>query len=429
MWGEHGQFMKAKPYEEAIRVPLVVTVPGLEPRQDDHLVVVNLDLPATLLDLAGAAPAGEGLSLRPLLSGTDPPWRDHFLIEAYSDRWCGIVGFYSDRLLKYVEHAEGPSIERELYDLTADPYELESLHETPSYAAQRELLAQELDNKRGVAITTFTLPAGEMGTSYSAELQAWGGDGVYTWSIADGSLPPGLALDPGNGHVSGVPSLAGLYSVWIRAADTRLGSFSAAPQQHVQRFNIEVGPLQTLTFESNPEEDGWVREDLELSNAGATVDGGASSFKLGDDARDRQMKAILSFTTRPLPDTATVVSARLDLYRGADVGCDPFRKLGRLEVEVKRGVFGSSAALTSTDFEASGGDAVSLSVGQAGCAGEAFSIGLDEAVAAINPRGRTQIRLSFSRTDDDDRAVDMTAFFSGEYSRVHRRPRLVVTYR
>ncbi len=428
MWGEHGQFTKAKPYDEAIRVPLVVTMPGIEPRQDDHLVVVNLDIPATLLDLAGAASGGEGLSLLPLLGGLDPPWRDHFLIESYSSRWCGIVGILSGRLLKYVEHAENPTVEYELYDLTADPYELESLHQDPSYAPQRELLAQELSPLRGVAITTFKLPDGEVGQLYSAQLEAWGGDGAYTWSIADGSLPPGLELDPGSGWVSGTPVLPGLYSVWIRVADTRVAVFSGQPQQHVQRFNLEVGPLQTASFESIPKEDGWVREDREKGSVGARLDDGARSVKVGDDARNRQLKAVLSFITRPLPDTATVVSAKLILYRRADIGCDPFRSLDKLEVEVNRGVFSGSAALTTTDFQAIGKNAVVLSVGQAGCAGDTFSIGLDEAVSAINLRGRTQVRISFFKDDDNDRSADMTTFFSGDHPRASRRPRLVVRY-
>src|SRR5262249_14115081 len=47
LWGEHHLTGKAQPYEEAIRIPLVVVVPGIAPRVDGHLVAMNLDVPAT----------------------------------------------------------------------------------------------------------------------------------------------------------------------------------------------------------------------------------------------------------------------------------------------------------------------------------------------------------------------------------------------
>ena len=91
-------------------------------------------------------------------------------------------------------------------------------------------------------------------------------------------------------------------------------------------------------------------------------------------------------------------------------------------------MYGGSATLTANDFQAIGKHAVVLSVGQAGCAGESFPIGLDEAVSAIALRGRTQVRISFSKSDDDDRSADLTTFFSGDHPRASRRPRLVVRY-
>ncbi|MDK4717725.1 putative Ig domain-containing protein, partial [Rhizobium sp. CNPSo 4039] len=45
-----------------------------------------------------------------------------------------------------------------------------------------------------IAITPATLPGGVAGTAYSQTLTASGGTGSYTFSLASGSLPPGVAL-------------------------------------------------------------------------------------------------------------------------------------------------------------------------------------------------------------------------------------------
>jgi Putative Ig domain len=54
------------------------------------------------------------------------------------------------------------------------------------------------------------LPSATVGKRFSAPLQAPATGGPVTWSIGEGALPPGLALQ-GNGVVSGVPRKAGSY--------------------------------------------------------------------------------------------------------------------------------------------------------------------------------------------------------------------------
>jgi arylsulfatase A-like enzyme len=82
LWGEHWQIKKALPYEESIRVPLVVVMPGILPRQDGHLVVANLDVPTTIFAVAGIPRFDtDGQSLVPLLRNPAIPWRTEFLIE------------------------------------------------------------------------------------------------------------------------------------------------------------------------------------------------------------------------------------------------------------------------------------------------------------------------------------------------------------
>jgi len=56
-----------------------------------------------------------------------------------------------------------------------------------------------------MALTTTTLPAGQLGKAYSATLTATGGTAPYTWSVSHGSLPFGLRLNPKTGVISGTP--------------------------------------------------------------------------------------------------------------------------------------------------------------------------------------------------------------------------------
>lgn len=73
----------------------------------------------------------------------------------------------------------------------------------------------------GLAVTTSSLPDGVEGVSYSETLQAAGGVTPYTWSIASGSLPGGLSLNPADGTVSGTPTAPGLatFTVEVGSAD------------------------------------------------------------------------------------------------------------------------------------------------------------------------------------------------------------------
>ncbi len=71
----------------------------------------------------------------------------------------------------------------------------------------------------GPSISTTSLPSGVVSGIYSQTLTATGGSGPYTWSVASGHLPVGLALDPGSGTISGTPVSAGTQPVTFEATD------------------------------------------------------------------------------------------------------------------------------------------------------------------------------------------------------------------
>ena len=61
---------------------------------------------------------------------------------------------------------------------------------------------------------------GEVGVAYSSKLIAAGGKPPYTFSIATGSLPPGLTLNPTTGAITGTPTTAGTFNFTAQVVDS-----------------------------------------------------------------------------------------------------------------------------------------------------------------------------------------------------------------
>jgi len=123
--GQH-RFTEGKnlPYEESIRVPLVIAGPGIV-HQAIEAVVGTIDLAPTLLEMAGLGTSAllDGRSLVPLLGGGTPSdWRSAVLVQSH-DQIRGEAGPFfeirTDRWM-YTEYQDG---ERELYDMLMDPYQ------------------------------------------------------------------------------------------------------------------------------------------------------------------------------------------------------------------------------------------------------------------------------------------------------------------
>ena len=154
--GNHGSTGKRASYDESLRVPFIVHVPGRTAAGSvrDELVL-NVDLAPTLLDLAGLEipDAMQGRSLKPLLEaapGEALPWRTEFASEYYRHEFWAESHFaiptqfaLRGRDFKYVTYPGHPGWEQ-VFDLERDPLEMRNLAGEPGAGLDPSALADRL---------------------------------------------------------------------------------------------------------------------------------------------------------------------------------------------------------------------------------------------------------------------------------------------
>jgi hypothetical protein len=70
-----------------------------------------------------------------------------------------------------------------------------------------------------LTITNGALPNGNINTPYAATLSATGGVSPYQWSLASGTLPSGIQLQPSSGVITGMTAFAGSYPITAKVTD------------------------------------------------------------------------------------------------------------------------------------------------------------------------------------------------------------------
>ncbi|MGC8856904.1 MAG: DNRLRE domain-containing protein, partial [Anaerolineae bacterium] len=151
-----------------------------------------------------------------------------------------------------------------------------------------------------------------------------------------------------------------------------------------------------------------------------------STFILGDDAADRQYRAVLSFDTSSLPDTAVITSAVIKIKQAAIVGTNPFSTHGSLLADLNTPYFGSLANLEISDFEAPASQLAAATFGVTPASGWYSATVKGLVLPSINLTGTTQFRLRFAKDDNDDLSADQIKFYSGNAA--SDRPMLIIKY-
>ncbi|MCB9646849.1 MAG: putative Ig domain-containing protein [Deltaproteobacteria bacterium] len=198
-----------------------------------------------------------------------------------------------------------------------------------------------------ITIETTSLPGGQQGVAYSAEIRAKGGSGEgYKWSVS-GSLPPGLFMSSGgttdgSGNpmttILGTPTGNGTYSFDVRLADDtgQIGSASlqivvdaAPPALGITTTSMPDGGTNQAYSASITAANGtppyrWLlvsgalppgltlgaEGDPSTTLAGTPLQAGAFEFTVrvrdADNAQaDQKLKVTIADTTQPLQFTTT----------------------------------------------------------------------------------------------------------------------------
>jgi arylsulfatase A-like enzyme len=149
--GEHGgMWDKRAAYEPSMRIPLIMRYPNLgELATTCTELVLNIDLAPTLLELAGVAIPGtmQGQSWLGALRGR--PGRESFLYEYFLEKGDkfkrpSVLAVRTKRW-KYITYPLDSSFTVELYDLQADPEELNNLIGDAKHAETLNQLKAELE--------------------------------------------------------------------------------------------------------------------------------------------------------------------------------------------------------------------------------------------------------------------------------------------
>ena len=148
MWGEHGCFWKKLPWEESVKVPLVIRYPKwFKPGTQIDEIMTLTDFPATFVSIAGGPPLQDayGVDMVPFFTGKVATIRDEVVMQMFdmdaeqpqTPHWSSIVG----QRYKYVAYSD--DTEPLMFDLLDDPLEQRNLANDPGMVEKRaEMVAQ-----------------------------------------------------------------------------------------------------------------------------------------------------------------------------------------------------------------------------------------------------------------------------------------------
>lgn len=141
-FGDHGMWSKHSNYEQATRIPLIISVPGVGAGEVSEAMIESVDVYPTLAELAGLdAPGGlDGISHRDVIEKSRTQIRQYVShVFPRGERLGRAIRTERYRLVQWKRAGDADqNAEWELYDYQADPLETRNLYSS----ASRDLLEE-----------------------------------------------------------------------------------------------------------------------------------------------------------------------------------------------------------------------------------------------------------------------------------------------
>ena len=179
LMGDNGYFLGERQlagkwlmYDNSVRVPLLVYDPRLKKQKDSDALTLNIDVPATIADLAGvkAPDAWQGKSLMPLVKKAKQDWgRDTVLIEHIWE-FENIPPSEGIRTKdwKYFRYLNDKGTE-ELYHVKEDKQEINNLAQNPTYQKKLQAFRKKCDQLIDSYTDTYAAPPADLSVEYIRE--------------------------------------------------------------------------------------------------------------------------------------------------------------------------------------------------------------------------------------------------------------------